>query len=107
MSLETWVDRNDNGERDRGEEPLAGVKIRAEWYRNLVGPDCSQLANKEVIDLTSDATGHTEFLAKGWGCDSVKFRVETPSGYRLTTRDELYENEWGEFHSVFGFAPLP
>jgi N-acetylneuraminic acid mutarotase len=93
VTVEAWIDRNENGRREPEEEPLEDVNFQAEWFTDFYGDNA---CCPESAYPVSDATGRAEFVAKGCGSDHVLVHAETPSGYRLVARDEF----------TFGFAPL-
>jgi len=99
--IETWVDRNENGHWDVGEDPLPGVLVVASDGRDL----SLYLMRRTGVD------GRVTIVTGLRGCTEPGLMVSTqwPSGYRPTTAAILSPHEYGTPYR-FGFvavAPVP
>jgi hypothetical protein len=72
--VQVWIDRNEDGIRQPGEEPLEGVAVRASGYF-------------DAHQRRTDPTGRASFSIKGrcGGNEERRVTAEIPSGYRPTT----------------------
>lgn len=105
-SARAWIDTNGDGFVNNGEPPLSDVEIHVDDVRN-------QLADVGWPAITNK-NGDVQLNVPMPGCPEVAFEVyvvETPEGYRLTTkpRVEVNRNIWEslgtEIVYYFGFAP--
>ncbi len=99
--IETWVDRNEDGHWDVGEDPLPGVLVVASDGRDL----SLYLMRPTGVD------GRVTIVTGLRGCTEPGLMVSTqwPSGYRPTTAAILSPHEYGTPYR-FGFvavAPVP
>jgi len=92
--VETWLDANENGVRDRGEMPLSGVVAVASDGRTTL----------------SEATGADGRVAlrtglRGCAEPGLAVGVTVPPGYRLTTAATFTSHTWPMPYQ-FGLAPV-
>ena len=103
-SAQTWIDANADGQVDPGESPLGDVKIH-------VNDTHAEFASVSWPAIT-DQNGTVQLNVSIPGCADTVFEisVDTPDGYRITTRPrlaiqpELWESAGAHVY-YFGFAP--
>jgi hypothetical protein len=120
--VETWLDRNGNATREPNEPPLPGASLEVLCPSPLHGeiggglalgyPDdgegmgmstslkCTRENWSDCRQWVTDERGYAAAQASGCSCDFLEVRVETPSGYELTSHQK------DGFWHVYGFAPL-
>lgn len=105
-SAEAWEDLNGNGQKDAGEQSLAGVCVWMPLAREV-------LQENQVTQICSTTFNHTDasgqwprsgegYLAfrAGAKCSDIDILARPPDGYVATT--PLVVNDC---HALFGFAP--
>jgi hypothetical protein len=101
VTVEAYIDHNENGKREAWEDPLQDARFRVEW-RN---PKESPKSDKEVFYVESDATGQAQYDVLVDCLDSSgdlgTVYAEVPPDYRLTTPDHCSNGD-----CIFGFAAL-
>lgn len=84
--VNAWLDADRDGWRGSGDQPLAGVTVRAEWAS--LPCETGGQSQKQVSTAVTDDQGHAEIRVTGCNCeDGVQVYAEAPAGYKLTTPD--------------------
>lgn len=103
-SAKAWVDANGDGLVNNGERPLSEVEIHIDDIQN------------QLVDVgwpaSTDKNGDARLNVLMLGCSDVLFEVyvNTPEGYRITTKPRLEVNRdfWGNLFTenvyYFGFT---
>ena len=101
-----WIDANENGAFDQGEQVLQNVPLHVADIRH----NYSDVALRAITDQRG--TAHLQVPLSG--CPTVDYEVypDTPTGCKLTTRARIHvnKNQLGTLQSgatyYFGFTPL-
>lgn len=103
--VNAWVDENQNGVWDPGEEPLAGVEFIIDDVRNNY-----QDVGDEAI---SDEQGEAQLSVWLPGCPTVEFEISAipPEGFQPTTPERISVSKKslrnpGEEVFIFGFVSI-
>jgi hypothetical protein len=103
-SAKAWLDANGDGLVNNGERPLSEVEIHIDDIQN------------QLVDVgwpaSTDKNGDARLNVLMLGCSEVLFEVyvNTPEGYRITTKPRLEVNRdfWGNLFTenvyYFGFT---
>lgn len=85
-STRAWIDSNGDGLVNRGEPPLADVKIHVDDIENHLVP-----IGGTGWSATTDKDGDVQFNIPIPGCVNTTFAIyaDLPEGYRLTTMPRL------------------
>ncbi|MBN2500434.1 MAG: hypothetical protein JXB38_06660 [Anaerolineales bacterium] len=95
-----WIDTNQNGVWDEGEDPLPGVMFSVDDVRN---------GDEKVITAQGGENGAVKLVIELKQCPSVAYAVyvEVPQGYRLTTPERLVDERMtNDAEFLFGFVPV-
>jgi hypothetical protein len=103
-SAKTWLDANGDGLVNKGEGPLSEVEIHIDDVQNQL----VDVGWPAITDRNGDARLNVLML----GCSDVLFEVyvNTPEGYRITTKPRVEVNRdfWGSLLTenvyYFGFT---
>jgi len=93
--VESWLDDNENGEKEEQEIPLGGVTFQMDDIRNDFN---------DVAKGTTDFNGQVTLWVFLPGCPSTEFVVypNAFSGYQLTTEERMQVRE-----EIFPTTDLP
>lgn len=90
-SAKTWLDSNGDGLLNHGEQPMSEVEIHIDDIQNKL----VDVGWPAITDKNGDARLNVLML----GCSDVLFEVyvNTPEGYRITTKPRVEVNRdfWG------------
>ncbi len=95
-----WIDANQNGIWDEGEDPLPGVVFHVDDVRN---------GDEKVITAHGGENGAVKLVIELKQCPRVAYAVyvEVPQGYRLTTpKRQVDERMTNDAEFLFGFVPV-
>ncbi|MBP7687049.1 MAG: hypothetical protein KA765_04050 [Thermoflexales bacterium] len=104
-TAKAWIDQNENGIWDKGEQPFQGVVFRAD--------DAVNYYAETVTPTTSNSKGAGELYHPGaQTCGKISYQIYTdvPQGYRLTTASRLaIQGKKADYYGpyLFGFTSLP
>jgi hypothetical protein len=99
--IDAWIDTNANRKWDSGEQPLAGVEVRANDTLN---------GYQNVAYARSDEQGHGRIFVFIAGCPRARFelRAIAPYGFIFTTPDTVSIPGWGYGSTdPVGFGLIP
>jgi uncharacterized protein YjbI with pentapeptide repeats len=102
VTVEAYIDHNENGKREAWEDPLQDARFRVEWRNPKESPE----SGKEAFYVESDATGQAQYDVLvdclGGNDDLGTVYAEVLPDYKITTSDRCRPPA----DCIFGFAAL-